>query len=419
MIDAISTIFIVGTYTATLYLFSVSPSGVISSLGNSTSFGPNQEALLILPDPVCGNAATLVTSSNNCACDTQNGRAFLSCCTDEGVGVKSARLSFDGALSPLSQIPFDGVGPIHMAGLPSGKVAISNYIGGNASLIDIDGAGVLRADSVVTSAKQEDRSVVHHVNSDPTCGPDARVLAVDSDYPGVVILDPADASVVGIVEFPMRIRRIVQHPRLPVAYVLYEANGTVGQWTWPRCEAWLDGAAAPPAERARFGTMPEGHVGTNKPTSFLLSPDGAFAYTCTRTAFFLPADVPTSRIGVYGLGADGFGTGAVQWEDTGGYNTRDCRLSADGGLLFAVDVVTSKAFVYARDAMTGKLTRTGEVDVPHPTMVERWTATTTEECDVDAVESVLESGSKAGFRGWWVSASIVGIVGMAFTYMSV
>ena len=68
-----------------------------------------------------------------------------------------------------------------------------------------------------------------------------------------------------------------------------------------------------------------------------MTADGKFAYTCTRTAFFVPPNqmqthADTAKIGVYKVNDDGTATN-IQWVDTGGYNTRDCQLSATQAML--------------------------------------------------------------------------------------
>ena len=53
----------------------------------------------------------------------------------------------------------------------------------------------------------------------------------------------------------------------------------------------------------------------------------------------------------------------TQWLDTGGYNTRDCELSADESMLFAVDVVASR--------------------LPHPSIDQTWNICPACPCRVD------------------------------------
>jgi 6-phosphogluconolactonase (cycloisomerase 2 family) len=364
-------------------------------LATSTVFGAKQEAILFVPDPACDGEANLLAVKNNCACDTNNGRSDEACCTAPGTLV-SARIMEGGGITVVSEVDYAGMGPIHMALQPTGYsstlkpldgIAVADYIGGTAHIYGpIDPTTGVLGDlypDVVSTTKLSNRSLAHMVTSDPLCGQERRMLVVDSDYPAVVVVDPRTGGVVDVIDMPDRIRRIDLHPSLPVAYAMYEAAGSIGVWSWPRCEKWVEvsdftgrAMAEAPVELARFSTMPAEPpppAGTlNKPTSLLLSPDGAYAYTCTRTAFFTPTTASTSRIGVFRLSAGGKLATPIQWFDTGGYNTRDCELAADGSMLFAVDVVTSRFLAYRIDPRTGTLALAGSADVPYPTMIEQY-----------------------------------------------
>ena len=138
------TVVAVGTFTPALYLFSVSSLGKISPLGITTSFVPDQEPLLMVPDPACDTEVNLVASNNNCAChgvsDAANGGpvygiSALGCCSEADVGIVTARLGASGQLRMVSRVPQPGLGPIHMAYHQSGKIAMANYVGGNADLV--------------------------------------------------------------------------------------------------------------------------------------------------------------------------------------------------------------------------------------------------------------------------------------------
>jgi len=378
-----TTVVAVGTYTSALYVFFVSRHTGILSRDSTTVFGWNQEAMVMVPDPSCNTEATILAIKNNCACSVSNGRSEAACCNTAGRLV-SARLSANewGAKvhSPVSEIALNVSGPIHMTAHPSGLIGIANFIGGYANLVGpLDVAtGALGSTSMRTT-KLADRSLMHQMTSDPKCGPGRRLLGIDADYPAVLVIDPADASILGIVRMPMRTRRLILHPTLPVAYVIYEGGGKVAQWSWPRCEAWLNATsvAAPPTEVAHFLTAPQkvDPSTLNVPSSFAISADGRFAYTCTRTAFtsmYKYSNADTAKVGVFAV--DGNGTLIhLQWFDTGGYNTRDCRLAADDDLLLTVDVITSKLHVFGRDAETGHLSELDSKEVPHPTMIQSWT----------------------------------------------
>ena len=294
---------IIGTYSAAVHLFGVNSHSGIASLGTSTAFGTNQEALLFVPDPSCNGEANLLAVKNNCACDEfKNGRSGPMCCTARGALV-SARITEAGNITKVGEVEYAGVGPIHM-GLIQDQIAIADYVGGTAHIYGpIDPSTGVLGDRAVSTTKLSNRSLMHMVTSDPLCK-GRRLLAVDSDYPAVVVVDHQTGGLVSKVDMPDRIRRVNFHPSLPVAYIMYEEAGSIGVWSWTRCEAWLDDATtSPPAEVSRFSTMPADPPlppGTkNKPTSLMLTSNGMYAYTCTRTAFFTPTSVATAQIGVF------------------------------------------------------------------------------------------------------------------------
>ena len=209
----------------------------------------------------------------------------------------------------MGEAEYTGVGPIHMESIRD-QIAIADYVGGTAHIYGpIDPSTGVLGGMAVSTPKLSNRSLMHMVTSDPLCK-DRRLLAVDADYPAVLVVDHRTGSLVGKVDTSDRIRyahltstlplhlhqssglpaapaapaapsgptsrptapsrppactpalaarnsRINFHPSLPVAYLMYEAAGSIGVWSWPRCEAWLDDAVwSPPAEVSRFSTMP-------------------------------------------------------------------------------------------------------------------------------------------------------------------
>ena len=370
-----TTLVIIGTYSAAVHLFGVNSESGIASLGTSTAFGAKQEALLFVPDPLCNGEANLLAVKNNCACDDNDGRSDPNCCTAPGALV-SARITEEGSIKKVGEVEYAGVGPMHMGPIHD-QVAIADYVGGTAHIYGpIDPITGFIGHKAESTTKLSNRSLMHMVTSDPLCK-DRRLLAVDSGYPAVVAIDYQTGDVVGKVDMPESVRRINFHPSLPVAYIMYEAAGSIGVWTWPRCEEWLDDySVSPPAEVSRFSTMPADpplpQFEKDKPTSLMLTSNGKYAYTCTRTAFIsAPTSVTTAQIGVFRVGDEGLAE-PIQWVDTGGSNTRDCELSTDESMLFAVDVAASKFLAYSADPLTGMLTLIGSVDVPHPTTIEQF-----------------------------------------------
>lgn len=105
MLANATTLVIIGTYSAAVHLFGVNPQSGITSLGISTAFGTNQEALLFVADPLCSGEGNLLAVKNNCACDEfKNGRSGPTCCTARGALV-SARITEAGSITAGSKCP--------------------------------------------------------------------------------------------------------------------------------------------------------------------------------------------------------------------------------------------------------------------------------------------------------------------------
>lgn len=295
MVLANSTVVAIGTFTPKLFIFAISPLGAITSMTASKALVPNQESLLIVPDPHCDSAANIVATNNNCAVSESNTPCFppiygisaQACCSNASMGLVTSRLTAGGDISIVSRVAQPGQSPIHMAFHPSGSIAIANYVGGTADLVGpFDPTTGTLGSQVLSTRRLSDISLMHMVNSDKRCGTSANLVGVDADYHGIVIIDPGSAAVKSVVRMRERPRRLLFHPTLQVAYAVFEEVGQVAVFSWPACEAWLSpgSTASPPTELQAVDTHPADDAGgLDIPTSLLLSPDGLYAYSCTAT----------------------------------------------------------------------------------------------------------------------------------------
>ena len=182
------------------------------------------------------------------------------------------------------------------------------------------------------------------------------------------------------VAMPARLRRLFLHPTLPVAYIIYEAQGEVAVWAWPRADEWNEDGTPirTPKELQRCKTSPhaaqqEKPTILNLPTSFSLTAKGDFGYTTTRTARVPGGDgAPQAPVGVFQVDAADGTLKHLQWVDTGGWNTRDSMLSPDDSALLAVDVLGGTLTAFKRDATSGRLEKGSVVSAPKATGITAW-----------------------------------------------
>lgn len=356
----------VGTYTPTIHLFSLDSRAALTPVATSTEFGSNHEAIVL--SPVSGDTATLVVANNNAASTAANGISGPEHLQGE-THMHTARVSAAGNVEPCTKLLLPGEGPIHACVHPSGTVAIANYVGGTMNLV-ADGTVV----STEKLAEPNHGGSAHMATFDVRAGAKGFVFGVNAGSPpSVAVIEPSTGKILHAVAMPVRVRRLFLHPSLPVAYIIYEAEGDVATWTWPRSDEWnADGTPQRmPKELQRCKTSP--HDGLNLPTSFSLTAKGDFGYTTTRTARVPGGDGrPPAPVGVFEVdAADGTLTHR-QWVDSGGWNTRDSVLSPDDSALLAVDVLGGTLTAFKRDPTSGMLEKSAVVSAPKATGITVW-----------------------------------------------
>jgi len=357
----------VGTYTPAIHLFSLDSQASLTPVATSTEFGSNHEAIVL--SPASGDTATLVVANNNAASTAANGISGPDHLKGE-THVHTARLTATGTIEPVSKLLLPGAkGPIHACLHPSGTIAIANYVGGTMNLV-VDG-GIM---STETLAEPNHGGSAHMATFDPRAGAKGFVFGVNAGTPpSVAVIEPSTGKILHAVAMPVRVRRLFLHPSLPVAYMIYEADGAVATWTWPRADEWnADGTPRrAPKELQRCKTSP--HEGLNLPTSFSLTATGTFGYTTTRTARVPGGDGrPQAPVGVFEVDETDGTLTHRQWVDSGGWNTRDSMLSPDDSVLLAVDVLSGTLTAFTRDATSGLLEMVTVVSAPKATGIAAW-----------------------------------------------
>jgi len=374
----------------------------LSPLLQSTEFGTNHEALAVMPKDHDDDHPLIVIGNNNAA--SSNGFSGPELLSGDA-HVRMARLDDANMLEPVRKWVVPGQGPIHASVHPS-FVATANYVSGTIDVIqrpmmddndndDKWNTRIISTDKV--PSEMEFGGTMHSVTHDPIAAAAAEdenffLFGINAGVPSsVAVIQPTTGQILHTIPMPTRARRMTFHPTLPVVYIVYEKEGLVATWAWPRgggTDGWkADGTpqSTSPQELQRCSTLPPpppkdaedaSSTGTalNIPTAFLITSDGKFGYTTTRTALAHGDDaIPTAKIGVFQINQqDGTilsGDHPVQWLDTGGWNTRDCVLSPDERFLLAVDVLGHTLTAFLRDPLTGRLEKSSTVAVTSPTSV--------------------------------------------------
>jgi 6-phosphogluconolactonase (cycloisomerase 2 family) len=191
------------------------------------------------------------------------------------------------------------------------------------------------------------------------------------------------------VPMPFRARSIDLHPTLSIAYAIYEFEGLIGVWTWPRCS---DFAAARPHELERvpaalerahgpyvypetqqFGLAP---MTRGAPTRLMVAARRGYVFTCTR-------NFPSTTLGTYTVRADGTLALVSFTSGTGGWNVRECALSPDEEWLVELDSSSGQLSAY-HIGEDGQLTLSAAVTgvLEYPSSLTIWAAD--EQCYDDA-----------------------------------
>eukprot|EP00316_Scyphosphaera_apsteinii_P020519 CAMPEP_0119304142 /NCGR_PEP_ID=MMETSP1333-20130426/5441_1 /TAXON_ID=418940 /ORGANISM="Scyphosphaera apsteinii, Strain RCC1455" /LENGTH=373 /DNA_ID=CAMNT_0007306971 /DNA_START=203 /DNA_END=1323 /DNA_ORIENTATION=+ len=232
--------------------------------------------------------------------------------------------------SYLSSTSSMGAGPNSLSLQPSGQIAVANYAGGTAALIGFDTKrGTFVQPTRVTTAYDAAASQVHFVSSDAKCGKDALLLVVDAGALAILGVDSA-ALTREVIKMPVRPRQVRLHPRLPIAYVVYEdfdSEAAVGIWRWPRCSNF---SQMVPTEVSKV-LMSSSTSRLYMASQFVLSPDSDFAYVCSRWPGFVT---------VLAVSSNGSLT-PIQHVSLPGSNPRDCKLTKDGSVFLVTDTSSS------------------------------------------------------------------------------
>jgi len=236
----------------------------------------------------------------------------------DGSSASAFALRPDGRPELLGTVGCGGSNPVHLCVLDARTLAVANYASGSVAFLDIADDGslgevrdLLELPGEPGPRAEQDGSHPHQVQLSrdrtrlyvPDKGLDTIFeIAVDQSHPRLIGATPARPG-----SGP---RHLVEHPRLPLAYVVDELACTVTTyWTaCPGCRRGGDGSQHPdetaclvPLQTAAT-VPPDTHLSSGTPTTaaaIILSPGARFLYVSNRgqdSVARFKVDIRTGRI---------------------------------------------------------------------------------------------------------------------------
>jgi 6-phosphogluconolactonase len=259
-----------------------------------------------------------------------------------------------GTLTRLNTEPTGSIGLAHVALDATGRAAVAiSYHGGQVASFPILSDGSLGARTTLLThtgrlgpnTKRQDKPHPHCA----TVSPDNRFVYVPDlglDRIFHYRLDADAATLTPVGETASAPGAGPRHSRFSAdgrfLYVINELNGTI--------EVFATDTPADTLTRVQtVSTLPGGFTGENICAEIRLSPDGAFVYGSNRghdSLAVFARDAVTGRLS------------PVEIVPTGGKHPRNFNLSPDGRWLVCANKDSDNATVFARDAATGRLART-------------------------------------------------------------
>jgi 6-phosphogluconolactonase len=271
------------------------------------------------------------------------------------------KIDESGNLSSVNKVSSGGAHPCHVAVNEDGAVLASNYNGGNVTLMRIEPAGeiseVLSTDQHSGSGPVVGRQEKPHVHSSLFEPKGKRIFVADLgiDRVKVYTVDKATFSLKPNKYPEIKLppgsgpRHMAIHPNGKILFIANELSSsvTVVQLT----------------DKGNFkiietlSTLPVDYSKSNTCTDIHLSPNGNFLYVSNRgmnTIAIFSVTEKESKIKLIGH------------EDTRGEMPRNFTLTPDGGFLLAANQNSNNIVAYKRNADTGLLTFTDQINAYKP-----------------------------------------------------
>ncbi|WP_161971790.1 lactonase family protein [Algoriphagus kandeliae] len=333
-------------------------------LVGSYTDGPEEgiSLLTFFPDQNSLSLQTIAEGIQNPSFVIEVGNQVFSVEEIEGI-VGGNVLSFEWddnrqSLQQLSTIPTNGNHPCHLS-YHDGFLVVSNYSGGNFSIIEVQEDGILALRQIVQhsgNSVNSDRQESAHVHS-ANFSPDGKFLFVadlGTDKIYSYQFDPEKPEPASLFEeFPMNPgdgpRHLTFSPDGNEAFVVQELTAVLEVFSYNEGKI---------ISKQRLPLTPEGFEGSVGAAEVRVSPDGKHVYASNR------GDANT--ISVFANNADG-SYSLVEHVPSGGIMPRNFNLSPDGDFLLVAHQASEDIVVFKRDQTTGKLTPTDlSIEAPKP-----------------------------------------------------
>lgn len=271
------------------------------------------------------------------------------------------KIDESGNLSSVNKVSSGGAHPCHVAVNEDGAVLASNYNGGNVTLMRIEPAGeiseVLSTDQHSGSGPVVGRQEKPHVHSSLFEPKGKRIFVADLgiDRVKVYTVDKATFSLKPNKYPEIKLppgsgpRHMAIHPNGKILFIANELSSsvTVVQLTDKGSFKIIETLSTLPVDYSKSNTCADIH----------LSPNGNFLYVSNRgmnTIAIFSVTEKESKIKLIGH------------EDTRGEMPRNFTLTPDGGFLLAANQNSNNIVAYKRNADTGLLTFTDQINAYKP-----------------------------------------------------
>lgn len=285
-----------------------------------------------------------------------------------GGGVSSLRVDAEtGRLTPINSQPTHGDAPCYiMLDATERFLTVANYNGG-ITVLPVSPDGALGAASTVINHQgvgvkqpRQDKPHPHCTVFDPTytcllvadLGLDRiHIYKLDTQTGNLIENEPPYAYASNPGAGP---RHIVFHPDGSTVYMTNELDSTVAVYAW-------DGTLGTLTHRQTIPALPDTFKGNNDAADIHIAPSGRFVYSSNRGY---------DSIAVFEVGAKDHLLTLVEIVPSGGIKPRNFSLDRTGKYLLVANQESGNLVVFAVDAETGRLTRTGnEVALNAPVYV--------------------------------------------------
>jgi 6-phosphogluconolactonase len=271
------------------------------------------------------------------------------------------KIDESGNLSSVNKVSSGGAHPCHIALNEEGAVVASNYNGGNVALMRIEPAGVisevLSSDQHSGSGPVVGRQEKPHVHSALFEPKGNRIFVADlgTDQVKVYTIDKTTYNLkpnkYPEIKMPPGSgpRHMAIHPNGKLLFIANELSSSVsvvqlmGKGSFKIIET--------------ISTLPVEYPKSNTCADIHLSPDGNFLYVSNRGM---------NTIAIFSVAEKESKIKFIGHEDTRGEMPRNFTLTPDGDFLLAANQNTNNIVAYKRNAETGLLTFTDQINAYKP-----------------------------------------------------